>query len=225
MKNVSVLILSFFTYVFSASGQDLTSFYFTEAQPAGVEEASFAPDTTLRYYSVEDSTRRLVIEGDTIFTEFTVYMVLTKKDMRQADTLEIRNEHLHGFLEDDSLPIVENKGKWFFGYPHKTKFFWPDEKHVIKQVTDSIYALNEKISGNKWLTTLVEIRADSVILHSFDHEDIDAMKPLEKHIESKEFYKVPTYLASPPKKEFISFVKKEGFNEREVFLRVPEAAE
>lgn len=198
-----------------------TSFYFAEAQPSGVvNDNTFSQDFQGTYKSVKDTTVRLIITENTIYTEFPVLFSVTQAALDTTPDMFIKDGQLHGLIEDQTLTAEEENDTFYIVYPNRSDVFRIGTDEKLRKL-DSKYLLNYKEDSGLWSTLLLYIDAEGVLkMESLDHDPV--MEELQKFEEltRKKMDPLDTYVANPTQAEFRVFVEAGAFRDAEVYRKL-----
>ena len=212
MRILLFTISIFCSYVFYAQ-DDFSSFYFKTSQPANTPSVFKIADSFIgSYYKENDSLVRIVIDKDSIYTEFGILFIVSPKELKKSKTLSIKDSLLFGIQGSKGIPFKSINDTIYAVMIQQDLLFKPDSSHILKYEND-IYFLNSKNSNNLFNTKLLTIENDTLFLKETDH--LNSFKLLQKFEQFNELEqnKIKSYIANPTKKELNLFIKEQGFNE------------
>ena len=103
---ISILI----TYSFYGQA-DFSSFYFEKPQPVYTSPIFEIQDSFLgSYYKENDSLIRVVIEKDSIYTEFGILFIISPKELKKNKNISIKDSLIQGIQPSKGIPfkIIED---------------------------------------------------------------------------------------------------------------------
>lgn len=222
-KYCSIIFLGLFFITASNHifAQDkLSSFYFKESAPKGMNEL----DTLLGefegvYYNSEDSLRWLIVEQDSIISQFNMYTFITEDDLKKKKGVRFDDGFLYGMMED-SLPAFVQNDTVFFGLPYRTNYFKPGINQHLFQLDSNQYLKSTKVSGKDLYTyTILTFYSDSLFIDELDHEVLEQELEVLGKIRSEKKEEFTTFIAKPDQKSLLEFLKVQGFRQRKSFIR------
>ena len=210
---ILLFTISFFSsYLFYAQ-EKFSSFYFKTSQPTNTPSIfSFSENYTGSYYKENDSLIRIIVEKDSIYSEFGILFTLPKKKLKKNKTFFIEDSLLYGVQANSGIPFKSINDTIYAVMIQQDLLFKPDSIHILKQQNE-MYFLNSKSSKNLFSTKLLLLKNDTLIIKEIDH--INSFKLLKKFQEFDEDDQnnIKTYIANPTKKELELFINEDGFNE------------
>ena len=204
--------------IFLRAQNEVTSFYFSESQPASVSPLEkFGEDVCGRYLYEEDTLTSLIITPDSIYTHFGTFTFLTKKEIEKSTKYRLENELLFGIKKGQGIPYKEKNDTIFTYITQNDLVFKPSKSNILNKSGDKYY-LNFKEDNGYSSTQIVAFEEKSLVFYSLDHELV-----LEKILQfnstkTKQVDGFKTYLSAPTKNEFLTFVKEKGFRDKTVYL-------
>ena len=109
---IASLILTFFSI-----GQK--SYYFSEPLPSNQKAQSVVNEKWHGKYAVNNSKNILEINSDGIFMVSTTISSISREEIRESTTFDVRNNYIFGVLLNDSIPCVLEDERYFFGIRNK----------------------------------------------------------------------------------------------------------
>ena len=98
---ISILI----TYSFYGQ-EDYSSFYFEDSQPLNAPSIFEIQDSYLgSYYKQNDSLVRVIIEKDSIYTEFGILFIISQEELKKNKSINIENSFVHGIQPNRGIPF------------------------------------------------------------------------------------------------------------------------
>jgi hypothetical protein len=217
-RRYTVLLLVMATIIGNlARGQEPSSFYFTAPQPKGADFISSVPKAWHGVFTSEkDSTLRLYIRHDSVYTEAPVAMMASVEEAIAQGSQVLDSVIV---VENDSLPCwVHNDTVYFFLYIKKMIFCRQSEQKLFLQ--DDYLLLNSKNDKGYWETSLFINQGMAVELAYFDHsaseEEIKKKKKIKKEIKNG----VTSYYASFKEKEWKNMLGTDWFPYKTRFIKL-----
>lgn len=187
---------------------EVSSFYFSEPQPASASEVEEFDADHFGVYRLEDQEHtRLVIENDSILAKYLVAFQMTLQEIDSNDTYYIKDELLYGITpvglhfmnENDTLLVALNQ----------EELYCSTKESVIKKEGDTYY-LNRKEAEGRWRTIIIEITGKGIEISDLDHSL--SMKETNKIQKEVEFdNELTVYIATPDSKQFMALAKSKGY--------------
>jgi len=188
---------------------------FNKPQPADVNSLGSFPKRIQGKYLCTADRSVLQINDNTMIR---IYDYDAKVHISQPDSnLQLIGDTLFDLrINKGTLAIIE--GDSVLQHFHETDtLFRIDELNVLKKYK-GYYFVNIFTLPNTWQVKELEFRRGTLSLASINKkEDIDQLKEINESPQDT----VP-YVFSPTKKQFRSFMRNEGFRERETFEKIGE---
>ena len=210
---ILLFIISFFSSYLFYGQEKFSSFYFKTSQPTNTPSIfSFSENYTGSYYKENDSLIRIIVEKDSIYSEFGILFTLPKKKLKKNKTFFIEDSLLYGVQANSGIPFKSINDTIYAVMIQQDLLFKPDSIHILKRQNE-MYFLNSKSSKNLFSTKLLRLENDTLIIKEIDH--INSFELLKKFqdFDEDDQNNIKTYLANPTKKELELFINKDGFNE------------
>lgn len=217
---VIITILLILSVSFLRAQDEITSFYFGEAQPVELKPMDQLDESICGKYLFEDDTlTSLYIEKDSIYTKYSVFTFLTKKELKKSDKYKVENELIYGIKKGQGLPYIERKDTLFTVIIQTETLFKPKENVLMKNASN--YFLNFKEDNGLYSTQMLVKSESGIMIFSLDHEEVLEQILDFSSTETKKMDGFKTYISSPSQNEFLSFVKNKGFTDRFAYA-IPE---
>ena len=137
MNKILLLIYFFSTYSFYAQSE-ASSFYFKSPQPLGIDSAfEFNENYIGSFYKANDSLVRVVIDRDSIFSEFIIMLTISQKKLKKNKKLKLGDSLLFGVKASGSDENTVNK------------FFEPSSESLGSPVKALLKALDGILVNNQ----------------------------------------------------------------------------
>jgi hypothetical protein len=209
MKNLTILL---FALLLISCKEPLVQF--SETQPENSRSLKFFPNKLIgNYYDSENEidleiSNSMIIKKSTLKDTFNV-KVLSEVELLKGDTLVNTKTHEKTFVKkiNDSL---------FTNVLFKDTIFSINKENVLKKMK-GYYFLNIKNSENNWIVKKLHFK--NRLLNLNDISTKEEIEILEEITETKKDSS-KTFVLKPTKKQFREFVKKNGFSDGEVYLKL-----
>lgn len=136
----TTLVLLFgiiFTQEFEVKAQD-TLVYFDRVYAPGDELSTF-PDYWQGVYRNENGVT-WEVGNKNIATVSNLFLSFTKSELEKKENYQLKNGYLFGFVEGDSIPVLERNDSVYFAYSHRKELFQiRGDKQVLTQDGQSLY--------------------------------------------------------------------------------------
>ncbi len=104
-----------------------------------------------------------------IFKITAVMMQMEKEKIEKSEKYSIRNKHIFGVKENDSLPVVLESGIYHFAYPYKNEVFSFNGEYALKQMDEHTFLLSSKdLTDSTFQLSQLYLNEKSIEYYSFD---------------------------------------------------------
>ncbi len=216
MNKILLLIYFFSTYSFYAQSE-ASSFYFKSPQPLGIDSAfEFNENYIGSFYKANDSLVRVIIDRDSIFSEFIIMLTISQKELKKNKKLKLGDSLLFGVKENKGIPYMSLDDTIYAVMLQYELFFKADKDHVLK-FKDDQYFLNSKNEKGFYSTSILGLKEDTLSILEIDHyesmEKIKKFKDLNQHTIDD----IKIFLANPSNEELTEFILNNGFNDQIIY--------
>jgi hypothetical protein len=163
----STLILIFIT-VFSGSFSQ-TSYDFAIPVPPRAREVKAVNVNYFGTYMSENSPFTYEFNETGIYVISTNINSISKETVRESTTYTVRNEHIFGVKENDSIPCVLEDNRYYFGIKNREKIGGYASKNVLLELKMNQYVLNFEEKG-KYIPLFLTFSAEGLSLEQFDYD-------------------------------------------------------
>ncbi|MFI5204623.1 MAG: hypothetical protein ACHQF2_09025, partial [Flavobacteriales bacterium] len=179
--------------------QEPSSFYFTGPQPKGADFLSSIPKNWQgTYRSEKDTTLRLYITRDSIYTEAPIAMLISMNEA-QGQGYAVLDSVI--VVDNDTLPCwVHEDTAYFFIYVKKNIYKQGDDKKLF--AFEDYLLLSSKTEKGDWETTLFIHQGMAVEVGYFDHSSKEGELQKKKKIKREDSSNGLIYRASFKEKEW-----------------------
>ena len=204
-------------YLLSAYGfyaqADYSSFYFKTPQPTDTPSIfEIDQSFTGSSYKENDSLIRIVVEKDSIYSEFGILFIVSPKELKKNNSLLIKDSLIFGIQPKKGIPFKKIEDTIYAVLIQQDLLFKPDSNHILKFKNET-YFLNTKNENDLFSTTLLNLEKDTLFLKETDHLSVFDLIKKFKMLEESSNKKMKTYIANPSVDELLLFIKQGGFNE------------
>lgn len=216
-----VLIIGFILCFNSVFAQKITrevsSFYFSAPQPSSLPEVNEFDESIIGSYQLSTQKHtKLIVKKDSILANYYSVFQITQQDIDNNTQLYINNNMVFG-IAPYGLPFVKSNDTLIIAMNQSEVFCTPKE-YVIKRDKNTYY-INEKVSENRWKTTILDFSSKEVLMQEFNHDLVEKeLSKLQKDVEySKDGMRI--YIATPSDKDFYSLAKSKGYTSDKIVYR------
>ena len=208
MKKLFLLLAVISTILFCTSCESVVTF--KEPQPIRTDALSKFPKRIQGNYLSKENTATLTI-SDNMILETVDYYQKTKLDSNYkvvADTIVniARNERHQGKLEGDS--ILEH-------IHFIDTLFLISTKQILKKFK-GYYFLNSQYENEAWYVKKLSLSKGRLAISDIDSEEsINLLREVTETTAD-----TTSYNFNPTRKQFKKFVRQEGFNNNESYIRI-----
>lgn len=215
-KKAGLLLLLFVAFC-QLYAQENQSFYFTEVQPANSTRLDKFPEKLIGNYNGSDSTLRLIITEDKVFSRFYVLFTTTLEKVDSREDIYLQDGEIFG-LSSQSFPYELIGDTVYLYYPNEyTLFSVGDEGNALVQGNSDQLFMNIQEENGQYTTHMLELNDDSLYMRSFDHFSAwDSLQEITE-LKSKKVKGEKAYLATVEEGEFDNLIM--GFSEMEWFVK------
>lgn len=178
MKNYSIvfiLLLSFFNHA------QISYDFGAPVPPSGELNISLSP----MYYGVYSNPSSPVayeISSNGIFIITTNITAISRETIRESSKYQVRNNHIFGVHEEDSIPCVLEGENYYFGIKNKDQIVGGFSKNQLIQQSANEYILNFEENG-KYVPMFIKITPEGLAISQFDYtSDTKGFKKIDKKV-------------------------------------------
>lgn len=168
-----------------------------------------SPDEMINY--IFDDT------GVTVFS--TTVSSISKEMIRETGKYDVRNGFLFGVVEDDSIPCVLDKDRYYFGLRNNQIIVGQDSKNKLTKIGSSEYILNTFEDGN-YIPTRIKFTSRGCEISYFDYDDEDTFFDNigDKKELNGDYFDI--ILLNPDSKETQELLKQSIFSDNQFFTKI-----
>ena len=93
------------------------------------------------YKSTNSETTYLFDESG-VYIVSTLVAYITREQLRESATIEVRNGHLFGISKTDSIPCVLEGERYYYGIQHKEVIIGSGSLHQLSKIDNNNYLIN-----------------------------------------------------------------------------------
>lgn len=207
----ALLCLSFV----SSKGQEITEFFFGEAQPvSSTNLSSFPEEFRGSYYTVSDSANTLVISDTAIILRSKILLTTTAERLAQKEEVSLVNGEIIGLHKKIGLPYFEDNKTLYFYFPHEAGFFRISPTQVLRRSEKGLI-LNFLERDNLWTPLTIELNKKggmrmAAVDFSMSEDDIQEFKDVKTQRGANKI----TVVARPSDAEMNQYISGGGFSDK-----------
>lgn len=169
MKNslYFILIVIFDSIITGSIAQ--TSYDFAIPVPPRAREVKAVNVNYFGIYTSENSPFTYEFNETGIYVISTNINSISKETVRESTVYTVRNEHIFGVKENDSIPCVLEDNRYYFGIKNREKISGYASKNVLLELKMNQYVLNFEENG-KYIPLFLTFSADGLSLEQFDYD-------------------------------------------------------
>jgi len=216
MNKILLLIYIFSTYGFYAQSE-ASSFYFKSPLPSGTDSTlEFNENHYGSFYKADDSLVRIIIDRDSIFSEFVIMLTISPQELKKNKKLKLSDSLLFGIKENKGIPYMMLDDTIYAVMLQYELFFKADNDHILK-FKNNHYFLNTKNEKGFYSTSILDLKGDTLSLLEIDHYKVMDKINRIKNLTQQTIEGVKVYLADPSDEELRDFILNNGFNDRIIY--------
>lgn len=173
LKKFPVLI--FFLTIFSSVHGQIISYDFVQPIPPGNGNVLSIPPKLFGEYKAENDNRKIIVKARGIFMESIIFGSVTREQIRENSQYEVRNDHIFGVSDYDSLPCVLEGETYWFGMTKTTELFSFNGDNTLRKWNESqndyVYVLSYEENGY-WLPLVLEFTDKGLIVYSPSFDEV-----------------------------------------------------
>lgn len=135
-----VLFLLTFSAVFSVFGQKTVQF--SDPLPPNSAAVSTIDASLFGSYKNTSSGTSYLFDADGISIVSTIVAYVTREQLRESSTIQVRNGHLFGVVKGDSVPCTLEGERYYYGTRHKQVVIGSGSMNLLTKVDAKTYIVN-----------------------------------------------------------------------------------
>lgn len=165
MKNIG-LIASLFL-MFQVMGQK--SYYFSEPLSPISVELKILPENLNGTYSSNEISRMYEVSENGIAIVSTVMSSMSREEIRESSTYDVRNDLIFGIVDGDSIPCVLENERYYFGVRNRDVLIGEGSLNVLTKINSTTFLVN-LFAYNAYIPFLMEFKGSKLTIKYFDYE-------------------------------------------------------
>jgi hypothetical protein len=135
-----VLILLSFSALFSAFGQKTVQF--SDPLPPNSGAIGAVDAALFGSYKNTSSGTTYLFDADGISIVSTIVAYVTREQLRESSTIQVRNNYLFGVVKGDSVPCTLEGERYYYGTRHKEIIIGSGSMNLLTKVDAKTYIVN-----------------------------------------------------------------------------------
>lgn len=207
MKNIAFVCLM----ILPLLGLSQISYEFASPLPPGGETLSAPFAKHYGKYKSDRSDIYFELSPLGVFTISTVVGSVSKDSVNDGGKYIVRNNHIFGIHETDSLPVALQGHRYYFGIRHREEVIGPNSKNVLIKVSNQSYLLNFYEDGG-YVPCLFSIVNGELGIQYFDYDsDTEMFAHVPSTVKKEEEF-LTTVSLSPRRQDFATINFSDMFN-------------
>lgn len=207
MKNIALVGLLILPFL----GISQVSYEFAAPLPPGSESMTAPYEHHYGTYKSERNDITFVLTSEGIFTESTVISSISKDSVNDGGNYIVRNNHIFGVHNTDSIPVALQGHRYYFGIRHREEVVGQTTKNVLSKVSKQTYLLNF-YENDGYVPCLFSIVEGELSIQYFDYEmDTQMFAKVPNTIKKEEEYMTIVSL-NPRREDFADINFMDMFN-------------
>lgn len=171
-KNIFLSIALMFS---CAVLSQVTHYDFVQPLPPDGNNILSIPPKIQGTYALDSSNQEIIVKSRGIYMESNIYGSISKEEIRENSQYDVRNEHIFGINDYDSIPCVLEGENYFFGMRKTTELFSFNGKNTLRKAnvesltTDYILCYEE---NGYWLPMLLSFSGNKLIISNPSFDDV-----------------------------------------------------
>lgn len=180
-------ILAIITYIFlTGITFSQNSYYFSNPLPTEEKKVQSVDKKWFGEYKDEKRALAYNFSADGITIISTQVSSVSKRMVRESSKYSVKDDFIHGVVENDSLPCVLEKGVYYFGIRNRDAVIYKNSPTQLTRLNDREYILNYDENG-KYLPVKLVFSNGKLTVSDFDYEpDQRTFGFIETQSETKE---------------------------------------
>lgn len=195
MKNIGLLCLIMSPFLVISQ----ISYEFSKPLPPGSESLTAPFAHHYGQYKSDKSDIFFELSADGIYSISTVVGSVSKDSVNENGKYIVRNNHIFGIHDTDSLPVALQGSRYYFGIRHREQIAGANSKNVLSKVSNQTYLLNFYEDGG-YVPCLISIVEGVLGIQYFDYaSDTQMFAKVPKTVKKEEQFL--TVLSLNPQRE------------------------
>ena len=158
-------------FTFCSIGQK--SYYFSEPSPINGKDQSTIDKKWHGTYAVNKGNYVYEVNEEGISVVSTTISSISREEIRESSTYDVRDKYIFGVVENDSLPCVLENDRYFFGIRNTENILGPGSKNKLRPSgrVPNEFILNVYENGYYMPSTIIfESKKISISQLDYDYE-------------------------------------------------------
>ncbi len=187
------------------------SYEFAQPLPPGSQSLKAPHAHHYGKYKSDKSDIYFELSPAGIYTISTVVGSISKDSVNDGGKYIVRNNHIFGIHDKDSIPVALQGHRYYFGIRHREEVVGPNSKNVLMRVSNQSYLLNFYEDGG-YVPCLFSVVEDELGIQYFDYESNTQMfARVPKKVKKQEEFLTIVSL-NPQREDFADINFSEMFN-------------
>ncbi len=213
-------IVAIITYIFlSGIAFSQNSYYFSNPLPTEEKKVQSVDKKWYGEYKDESTSMTYRFNENGITIVSTQVSSISKKLVRETSKYTVKQDFIHGVIEDDSLPCILEKGYYYFGVRNRDAVVFKNSSTQLTRINDREYMMNYEENG-KYIPVKLTFSNSKLTISEFDY---DPAKRAFNFIETKSESNLETQnvvVLTPTDSEFNQLNSTSYFVDRRTFSRI-----
>lgn len=214
MKIFHLIALLFFVTNLSAQ----SSYYFSEVLPSSTNKVSQVDEKWFGNYTKEGSSYSYEVSAEGITVISVQISSVSKEFIRESSTYDVKDGFIFGVVENDSLPCIFEKGRYYFGLRNRESVIGANSKHILTKLDPSHYIINYAENGN-YLPTMIEFSASGLTFKEFEYDPNSSTFPFIEEQSKLKIANQQLVILSPTPQEFQQLNSELYFKSQDSFAK------
>lgn len=214
MKNIFLFIL----LLSSLSVDAQTSYEFASPLPPGMSEVNKPASRHHGFYKSFLTDRVIEVNDKGIFAHNGIVSTLSRSTVRESSQYIIRNQHIFGIVEGDSLPFYSDSLNYYFIIPTTEAIISEDASNKLVKISSSSYVINFEENG-KYTPCMLTFMNDEMRMQYFDYDFGTTAFDKMTVASQNELDGLTTLTLNPSLEEFMQVDLKQIFGKEMVYKR------
>ncbi|MFK7786003.1 MAG: hypothetical protein AB8B56_12845 [Crocinitomicaceae bacterium] len=163
-------ILAIITYIFlTGTAISQNSYYFSNALPTEEKKVQTVDKKWFGEYKDEERSLAYSFTENGVTIISTQVSSVSKKLVRESSKYSVKDDFIHGVVENDSLPCILQKGFYYFGIRNRDAVIYKNSPTLLTRISDREYILNYEENG-KYLPVKLVFSKGNLTVSEFDYE-------------------------------------------------------
>lgn len=207
MKKIALLTLLIVPFL----GMSQISYEFAKPLPPGSETLTAPYANHYGNYKSDRSDIYFELSPAGIFTISTIVGSVSKDSVNDGGNYIVRNNHIFGIHETDSIPVALQGHRYYFGIRHREEVVGPNSKNVLSKISSQTYLLNFYEDGG-YVPCLFSVVEGTLGIQYFDYEsDTEMFAKVPSSVKKQEQFLTVVQL-DPKREHFADINFSEMFN-------------